>query len=412
MTNPMVPLSRHKGARLLVFALLTGLAVLQLRLALTAQHEYSSHPVHDPLTAYRGNPRMLTWHAKQAHLFNGDLGAAETLYRQALIANPVFIPAWLGLAELRNDTGNNPAAHAILELVSGYTDNVKRWSWDKVLVAYQFRRLDLLATDLAYIIAEVPGKTQADALRMAGTVWPDPIERADTLGPAVVGHLFRHAVRTRALDDAIALWPRFETLENDQRQGDVLRFLNLLIAEDQIRLAAEIWRHTIGGTPLLHNGDFATPPLQAAFGWRIRRHAAFVWQLAPPNMNHSFPALHLRFNGQENIAFHHVWQLVPLRGGQDYLLQGQWQSTALTTNERPLFEVTGHKCQAPRTRTDMIAADQAWQPFTLRFHVPHDCEAMVVRLRRTPSHHIDNRLGGELRLADLRLTAVDTSGQP
>ena len=405
----MHQLSRHKGVRLFVFTLVAGLALVQLRLALPAQHVYSSRPVHDPLSTYWTNARMLTWHGKQEHLFNADLATAETLYRQALITNPLFIPAWLGLAELRNDIGDSHTAHAILDLVSSYTDQVKRWSWDKALVAYQFRRLDLLANDLAYIISEIPGKTRTDALRMAATVWPEPSERADTLGQATVAHLFRHAVRTRHIEDAITLWPRFAAMDAGEQQGEVLRFLNLLIGADRANLAAEIWQATLGGEKLLYNGDFISPPLQTAFGWRIGRHAAFSWQM---EQSDSLPTLRFLFNGQENIAFRHLWQLVPLAGNQEYLLQGQWKSTALTTNQRPFFEVYGHRCEATRVQTEMVAVDQPWQPFALRFHVPHDCEAMVVRLRRNASHHIDNRLSGDLWVAELSITAVETISSP
>ena len=90
--------------RLACVLVLIARAAWHLRLSLLLQSEYSDRKVADPEVAYQRNPRMLTWHGKQLHLVEADTAGAERLYRQALAVNPVFIPAWLGLAELKNDT--------------------------------------------------------------------------------------------------------------------------------------------------------------------------------------------------------------------------------------------------------------------------------------------------------------------
>jgi len=51
------------------------------------------------------SPFLLVWHGKRLHLLEGEVAQAEALYRRALVHNSLYIPAWLGLAELRNEPG-------------------------------------------------------------------------------------------------------------------------------------------------------------------------------------------------------------------------------------------------------------------------------------------------------------------
>ena len=149
--------------RLVCVLALIALAAWHLRLSLLLQSEYSDRKVADPEIAYQRNPRMLTWHGKQLHLVEADTAGAERLYRQALAVNPVFIPAWLGLAELKNDTGDRAAADRLLDRADQLTAEVNRYRWDKVLVAHQMGRRDILERDLAWLAAEADGNFGSEA---------------------------------------------------------------------------------------------------------------------------------------------------------------------------------------------------------------------------------------------------------
>ena len=145
--------------RLVCVLVLVAIAAWHLRMSLLLQSEFSDRKVADPEIAYERNPRMLTWHGKERHLIEADTAGAERLFRQALAVNPVFIPAWLGLAELKNDTGDRKAADALLDLVDRTTEGVNRYRWDKVLVAHQMGRRDILERDLAWLAADDGSET-------------------------------------------------------------------------------------------------------------------------------------------------------------------------------------------------------------------------------------------------------------
>ena len=76
----------YKALRLISFLILLGLVGLQVHLALFEQSEYSQRTDQSSHHKYQRNPYLLSWLAKQKHLFDADLTSAQALYQQALIA--------------------------------------------------------------------------------------------------------------------------------------------------------------------------------------------------------------------------------------------------------------------------------------------------------------------------------------
>ena len=398
--------------RLVCLLVLIALAAWHLRMSLLLQSEFSDRKVADPEIAYERNPRMLTWHGKERHLIEADTAGAERLFRQALAVNPVFIPAWLGLAELKNDTGDRKAADRLLNRADQLTAEVNRYRWDKVLVAHQMGRRDILERDLVWLAAEATGKTRDDALRLAFSLWPEPAELMRVMGADNLASLFHYAVRSRRTDEAAILWAGLGEAAAALDRKQVADFVELLLREDRVESAGAVWRQVFGPEPLLHDGSFADKPMQKAFGWRMGKVRGSSWRVAKGEGDEPALALRLQFNHLENIDFRHVSQIVPLTGGRAYRLKGQWKSLSLTTDQRPFVEVLGHKCKAEPARSEMIEPSQPWRTFSLDFTVPADCHAMMVRVRRTASLQIDNQLGGELWLADLGIASTTIAIAP
>ena len=398
--------------RLVCVLVLVAIAAWHLRMSLLLQSEFSDRKVADPEIAYERNPRMLTWHGKERHLIEADTAGAERLFRQALAVNPVFIPAWLGLAELKNDTGDRKAADALLDLVDRTTEGVNRYRWDKVLVAHQMGRRDILERDLVWLAAEATGKTRDDALRLAFSLWPEPAELMRVMGADNLASLFSYAVRSRRVDEAAILWAGLGEAAATLDRAQVADFVELLLREDKVEQAGAVWRQVFGPEPLLHDGSFADKPLQKAFGWRMGKVQGSSWRVAKGEGDEPARALRVQFNNLENIDYRHLSQIEPLTGGRGYRLKGQWKSLSLTTDQRPFVEVIGHKCEAEPARTEMIEPSQPWREFRLDFTVPAECHAMMVRVRRTASLQIDNQLGGELWLAELGLTPTTIAIAP
>lgn len=401
----MAAISSYTGrlfVRILCFGVLLALAGLQLFIAWQEQTEYSSASGSAAVLENLYSPQLLTWHAKRFHLLEGAVAEAEALLQRALVNNPVYIPAWLGLAELRNDQGRKSESQAILEYVDQLSADISRWRWEKALLAYQLGRLDILSRDLSYVIEKISGKRQA-ALKMAFTVWSDPQELLDKLGTQNVLHLFNYASQAKHIETALKFLPYVEEMGVDAHKKDVLFFLDILIQNGDIAKATAIWKKYFNNNALLYDGSFQEEPSNMAFGWRAAKLKGSTWRIENSAGKEKGQALRLHFSGTENIAFSHLSQIVPLESAKKYTLTGWLKTEKLTTDQRPYLEVVGYKCTIPPAKTEILAASQPWTSFVLSFNVSEDCEAVQVRVRRDPSNHLDNLLAGDLWLRNLEI---------
>ena len=386
--------------RIILFIGLLGLAVFELRLAVIAQSSFSGISPDRALRKYQQDPRLLVAYGRQDFLENGGLEKAEHWYQKALLSNPFYIPAWLALAELKNDEGNADRALAILAYVDGLTREVARWRWDKAMLAYQLDQPDILTADLSWLLQQekVSAKTKQKAVKLAFSLWPEPDQLLSKMGMENLEPLFRHAVRTKDLTTTDYLWPLVDKSAPEAKK--VLPYINLLINSRRITAAARIWQKYFPADTLLYNGTFSEPVVNSGFGWRIgyRKKVAVSF-----SSNNGTPELYLHFSGLDNINYAHTRQYVALPPGHNYSLSGKMRSKGISTDQKPFIEIAGVNCKMPIVSTDMVEEDQDWTPFTLTFTVPDACEAVQIRIRRKPSKNIDNLIKGDFRVKDLSL---------
>ena len=398
-----VPIHRQRRSlRIVTFLALAALATVQLRIALQEQAEYSGTGASTAMMNSLRSPFLLTWHGKRLHLLDGEVEQAEALYRRALVHNSLYIPAWLGLAELYNDRGRKAKAEVILHQVDGLMAEINRWRWDKALLTYQLGRTDVLAGDLSWIVAHIPGETRTNALKLAFSLWPDPAELLARLRGDNLPLLFGHAARTGKIETALAWWPEIEQVGVDNVRAEVLIFLNSLIDNGRLAQAAAIWRKHFNAESLFYNGDFTQEPSNTAFDWRISAPKGSTWRLETAGDGKG-RALRLHFSGTENLGYHHLAQVVPLTPGRKYTLTAQVKSEGLTTDQHPYLEIAGFQCKMAAVRSEAVAESQPWTALTLPFEIPADCQAVQVRVRRDPSDRLDNLLGGDLWLQKLAI---------
>ncbi len=389
--------------RLGCFLGLLGLATLQLFIALQEQTEYSGTGSSAATLEYLRSPYLLTWHAKRLQLIEGETTRAEEMFKRALVNNPVFIPAWLGLAELDNDQGRKAESQAILDYVDQLSTDIQRWRWEKALLAYQLGRIDILSRDLSYIIEKIPGKSRQSALKLAFAIWDDPWELLDKVGEQNILHLFNYANQTKEIETTLKFWPHIEKMGVAANKNATFAFLDGLIGHGEMAMATKIWKKYFNTNLLLHDGSFQEEPLNTAFGWRVGKPKGSNWRIEQSTGKDRFQAIRLHFSGTENIAYSHLSQIVPLEPARKYQLTGRLKTAKLTTDQRPYLEVVGYKCTIPQARSEMMDETRAWTSFTLSFSVSEDCRAVLLRLRRDPSKRLDNLLAGDLWLRDLEI---------
>ena len=391
--------------RIGAFAVLLACAVWQMWFSYLEQKDFSDRS-EQTLTTDTRNFRALTHSAKQQYMLEADLDSAMSLLQRALTLNPSYVPAWLSLAELNNDLGQKEKAYAILQHVDLLTEGLKRWRWDKALTAYQLGKLELLPEELRYIIQEFRGKERNDALQLAFTLWEEPGDLLENIGNENINHLLGHAVRKKLVQPALFFWRSMEAAGVAWQQKEGLALLDMLLQVGEVQEAASIWRKHFNPDQLLFNGDFSQPFSGQAFDWRTGKKQNFDQLIQTDLQGGTARSMHYRFKGWENINFAHLSQIVPLEGGKTYTLTAEMKSQKMTTNQRPFLEVLGYKCKAPVKMSEMVAPDQDWTQHQVTVDVPEECNAMVIRLRRKESTHIDSKLAGQLWLRNFNLVEM------
>ena len=69
----------------------------------------------------------------------------------------------------------------------------------------------MLPAELRYIIHELDGKERNDALQLAFTLWAQPEELLEKIGPENITHLLGYAVSKSMSQKALFFWHNIET---------------------------------------------------------------------------------------------------------------------------------------------------------------------------------------------------------
>jgi tetratricopeptide (TPR) repeat protein len=386
---------QNTGFRICGYVVLLVCAVWQIFFSFQEQQSLNEK-IDKSEAVQERNVRGLTYLAKEKYMLEADLDTAMSLLQQALTVNPSYVPAWLILAELNNDLGQKEKAYAILYYIDLLTAGLKRWRWDKALTAYQLGKIEMLPGELSYIVQEIDGKNRNDALKLAFTLWDEPKELLEKMKLDNITHLFGYAIRHNISKKALFFWETMEKEGVQWQQKEALIFLDVLIQADELKVASDIWRKNFNPDEILFNGDFSQPFLDRAFGWRIGKKKNFDQNFEESSNGSPSRTVHYRFKGWDNLNFTHLAQIVPIKGGKEYRLRAEMKSQKMTTDQRPFVEVSGFKCEMLAASSEMVAADQDWTEHQVVVQVPEECAAIVVRLRRKESKHIDNKLAGQL----------------
>ena len=387
--------------RTFLFTALLGLALFELRVAVVAQSSFSGASPSKVVRKYQQQPRFLVAYGRQAILEDGDLVAAQHWYQRALLANPLYVPAWLSLSELFNDEGDSSRALAILEHVDELMLDVARWRWSKAMLAYQLDQHDALAKDLAWLLQQekVSRKSKQKAVKLAFSLWPEPEKLLQKMGRENIEPLFLHAIRANNLSAAAYFWPLVDQAGPETEQ--VLPYINLLIKNKAITAAAHIWKKYYQPESLLFNGNFSRPIVNSGFGWRISKINGVETEQPADSDNNT--GLHLHFSGSNNVHYSHLRQYIALSPEHSYRLSARIRSKGITTDQKPFFEITGLYCFMQPVKTDMVEADQDWTEVSLAFTVPEQCQGVQLRIRRNASNNLDNLISGDLWLTDFSI---------
>lgn len=331
-----------------------------------------------------------------------DGRGAAAYFRQAAAADPLYVDAWLKLAETDAAAGRLAAARAVLRFTHGLTAPVLRWKWPQTLLAHELDEEEVFRRNVDFLISR--GRKREDCFNLVDLRYgADPQPVLGFLSPEGLPAYLDWLMRWQRGEAAGAVWAALE--EIGAVDGETcLKYVDFLIRTKKTAAAAAVWRQVAGAWGMT-NGGFEAESTGRGFDWRLGREPAERWRLrrAWGEGRGSTHALRLDFFGKENLGFQHAWQIVPVTPGEPLRLRWWWRAQGLTTDQGPFVEVASYDTPGLSLRSPMLLGSAGWREETLDLIPPEGCHAVLVRLRRLPSRRFDSRIGGTLWLDDFVL---------
>jgi len=339
----------------------------------------------------------------------GDAGRASKFFRQAVLVDSLYMDAWLRLADAEAALGNLETSQKILIFADHLTSGVFRWQWPRMLLARDLGMDDILLKNANYLLGH--GKLTQDTLQLLDLHYnSDTAAVVDVLHPENFEPYLKWLMRWGRSDDTGIVWQGI-VREGKPDADVVLQYTHFLVGKKKVPAARDIW-HKFNGSEGMTNAGFEKEITRRGFDWRCGEDKKKRWEIR--RVGSSAPeesqALRISFGGEENIAFNHLYQIVPVVPLQSYRLTYEWKSKWITTDQGPFVEIYGYDQKGLYQKGPMILGTNSWQTETIEFAVPEECNAVVVRLRRLKSRRFDSKIAGSLWLDDFKLEEIEDGG--
>ncbi len=363
----------------------------------------------DEAKKFKNFSRVLYAHGLNAW-FQNDSDVAANFFRKAALKDIFYMNSWLKLAQAEIALANPDKAKTILKFTDRLTENVYRWKWSQTLLAYELGMEEIVLRNINFLIHH--RKMVQDSFQLLDTYFSRSSEDAiQALDSENLVPFLEWLVRWGRVDDTDIAWSKI--VESETQNDDIyMKYIHFLVSKKRVRTAANIWR-SYTGIENITNSGFEDEITHRGFGWRYTANSKNKWAVRRI-MSEAFEgafSLKIMFEGKKNISFAHLYQIVPVDPLTAYMLTYIWQSKDISTDQGPFVEIYGYDCKGLYFKGPMILHSHEWQKQDIEFEVPENCHAVVVRLRRRPSHRFDNKIAGTLWLDNFKLEKVKKNRQ-
>jgi len=157
---------------------------------------------------------------------------------------------------------------------------------------------------------------------------------------------------------------------------------------------------------LIVNGGFEVEPVNGGFDWRISRVGGVFTEFDGRIHHEGNRSLAVHFEGLDNLDFHHVAQIVPVKPNARYIFSAFLKGRSLSGESGPHIEVFDSR--DPKTYawvTSDIVGTMEWSRYELDIETGPKTQTLVVRLRRNPGVGLNKRIEGTFWVDDVQLGA-------
>ena len=358
--------------------------------------------------AQRLRPFARAQYAQGLHAwFQNDPKAAAGFFRQAVIQDPFFMDAWLKLAEAEATMGHVERSRDILRFTSGLTEGVFRWKWPQILLARELGMDDILCRNTNYLLFH--RLLTQDVLQLLHIQFGGNVTAVMTvIDPDNLVLYLDWLMRWGMTENTLAVWQKIR--ENGKPDPEIgLRYADFLLGKMRVAESISIWQEYLYLNGIT-NAGFENEITQRGFDWRHWGDKDGNWTIerAKREVQEGKYALRISFAGRQNISFQNLYQIIPVTALKRLRLSYAWKSQGITTDQGPFIEIVGYDQKGLSRSGPMITGTHNWRQESIEFRPPAGCRAVLVRVRRRPSHRFDSKIKGSLWLDDFKLEIFDS----
>lgn len=341
-----------------------------------------------------------------------NLEKALHYLKEAIKRNPLEYEYWLNLAHAFQKRGEYFLAEEALKRAFILSPTSFRSRWVGGNLFLQRGEYEKAIPHFVFILKNYPSQS-----RPVYEVW----ERAmgdrqfllDKLVPEELLPLSQFLLYLYEVKDAqmaARVWEKRNSLGYKPMAAETLQHVDFLISQGQLPEAFPIfqnlWRQEgliTSEQNLITNGGFEEEKFWGkGFNWRVDQKPGFKISFDPVVFYEGKKSLLISFLGEENIDFRHIYQFVPLKSNQDYLLRAFLRTEALTTQSGIKLEVIGLNSSF-RQSSPALTGNNEWQELVLSFRTPPETRGGIVYLRRERTEKFDRFISGKVWVDGVRL---------
>ncbi len=335
---------------------------------------------------------------------------AAGYFRQAISQDVLFLDAWLRLAETEAALGREEKARDILTFTTDLTEQVFRWKWEQMLLARELGMQHRLYRNTKYLLSRKV--LVQDALQLLHThLGGEASAVIVVLEPGNLAAYLDWLMRWGMTEESLMVWQAMTAVAEPEKEI-ALRVAHFLLNHKRVAPSVDIWQKYTGSTGLTNPG-FESSLTGQGFDWRHWGEKEGSWELKRVYSESAEGeyALKIKFDGQENVSFQHLYQIFSVNPLETYRLTYAWKSKGITTDEGPFVEIVGYDNKGLYHAGPMITGSNSWREESIAFEVPADSIAAVVRLRRRTSMRFDSKIRGTVWIDDFRLEKIEDLGK-
>ena len=211
-------------------------------------------------------------------------------------------------------------------------------------------------------------------------------------------------------------WNRLLSLNSPFELKEAFPFLDTLISARQLDSASQVWSSLVSRFPdriplpasasnLITNGNFQADILNGAFDWRAFPVSGVAVTQDSPGPSPDARSLRVEFDGTQNLYYGSVLQFVPVRPRTKYTFSAFTRSQAITTDAGVGIQISdGYDTNKILGSTEPLIGTTPWSAQSFSFETPRETRLLIVRIVRSPSQKLDNRIAGAFWISRVSLT--------